>query len=107
MYIINNNIKIKIIVADTFKKRLIGFLGKKVITCGMLFNKCNSIHTFGMSSNIDVIGLDESNSIIYLYENLGKNKLISIKYPTNKCKILELPPHFINNYKLGDKIIFY
>ena len=101
MYIENNNIKLKIIVANTFKKRLIGLMGKKVINYGMLFPKCNSIHTFGMKCNIDIIGLDENNKIIYIYENLPKNKIIRIKYPNNLCTILELPAYFSNNYKIN------
>ncbi len=106
MYIKMKNIKLKILIADTFKKRLIGLMGKKTITYGMLFPKCNSIHTFNMKSNIDVIGLDENNKIIYIYENLGKNKIIKIPYPNNLCSILELPPYFSKNYKLKEKMIF-
>ena len=105
MYIENNNIKLKIIVANTFKKRLIGLMGKKVINYGMLFPKCNSIHTFGMKCNIDIIGLDENNKIIYIYENLPKNKIIRIKYPNNLCTILELPAYFSNNYKINDSLL--
>ena len=83
MYIKNNNMKLNIIVANTFKKRLIGLMNQKSITYGMLFPKCNSIHTFNMKSNIDILGLDENNNIIYIYENLHKNKIIKIKYPNN------------------------
>ncbi len=107
MYIKIKNIKLKIIVANTFKKRLIGLMNQKSITYGMLFPKCNSIHTFNMKSNIDIIGLDENNKIIYIYENLSKNKIIKIKYPNNLCSILELPPYFSKNYKLNEKIKFY
>lgn len=105
MYIENDNIKLKIIIANTFKKRLIGLMGKKVITYGMLFPKCNSIHTFGMKCNLDIIGLDENNKIIYIYENLPKNKIIRIKYPNNLCTILELPSHFSNSYKINDILL--
>ncbi len=102
MYLETNQIKLKIIRADTFKKRLIGLMGRKVITFGMLFPHCNSIHTFGMKCNIDIIGLDENNKIIYIYENLPKNKVIKVNYPNKLCQILELPAYFSKNYKLNE-----
>ena len=62
-----------IVIASSFLKRLFGLMGKKEIDYGMLFPKCNSIHTFFMKESIDVIGLDENNEVIYKYENLPKN----------------------------------
>ena len=35
-------------VANTFKKRLLGLVGKKNIKKGLYFPKTNSIHTFFM-----------------------------------------------------------
>ena len=106
MYLQLKNKKIKIIVANTFKLRLFGLMGKKNIDYGMLFPKCNSIHTFNMKENIDVIGLNENNEVIYKYENLSKNQIIKIKNPQKKTSVLELPKNTSKNIKLNSILLF-
>ena len=91
MYLKTNKNKYEIILANTFYKRLTGLIGKKNIDYGMLFPKCNSIHTYFMKENLDIVGLDENNEVIYKYENLSKNKVIKINNPTKKTSILEMP----------------
>ena len=56
----------KIILADTFFKRLKGLMGKRNFEDGMLFTNLtdSSIHTMFMSFAIDVYFIDE-NKIIY------------------------------------------
>lgn len=71
-----NNKKIKIVNCVSFFSRLKGFMFKKEINNALLFNKCNSIHTFFMKCNIDVIMCNKDNKILYYYNNLGKNKVI-------------------------------
>ena len=66
----------------------------KKIDHALLFSKCNSIHTFFMKANIDVIMTDKSNKVIAIYKNVGKNKIISNKKAYNT---LELP---VNMYKI-------
>lgn len=97
MYLRTNNQKYEIIPATTFKKRLLGLTNKTNINYGMLFPKCNSIHTFFMKENIDIIGLDENNEVIYKYENLDKNRIIKIKNNIKKTSILEMPPDFCSS----------
>ena len=106
MYLQLKNKKIDIIVADTFIKRLKGLMGKKNINYGMLFKKCNSIHTFNMKENIDIIGLNENNEVIYKYENLSKNRIIKVNNPQNKTSILELPKNTSKNIKLNSILLF-
>lgn len=98
--------KINIIVAKSFKTRLFGLMGKKNIDYGMLFPKCNAIHTFGMKENIDVLGLNHNNEVIYKYENLSKNQIIRVKNPQNKTSILELPKNASKNIKLNSILLF-
>lgn len=95
-----------IVIANTFLKRLFGLMGKKEIDYGMLFPKCNSIHTFFMKESIDVIGLDENNEVIYKYENLPKNKIIKINYDRKKTSILELPQNASSKIKVGTILLF-
>lgn len=101
MKLIYENKNIDIIDCNTFFSRLIGFMFKKNITNALLFNNCNSIHTFFMKENIDVIMCDKDNTIIYYYNNLKKNKII---LPKKKVyKTIELPINYFN-IKINTKI---
>ena len=97
MKVLIDNKKINLIYANKFKIRLFGLMGKKNIEEGIIFPHCNSIHTFFMREEIDVLLLDKDLSIKYLYPALKKNKIIfkrGIKY------IIELPQNTINQYQI-------
>lgn len=94
MKLIYNNKEINLIECKSFFSRFKGFMLKKNINYALLFNKCNSIHTFFMIENIDVIMLDKDNIIRYYYKNLGKNKVILPK--KGVCKTIELPINYYN-----------
>lgn len=81
-------------------------MGKTNISCGMLFPKCNSIHTFFMKEEIDVIGLNENNEIIFLEPNVSSNKIIKINASIKKTSILELPKNTSFSLKIGEKLFF-
>ena len=106
MYIILNNKKLNINEAISFKERLNGLIGKTNIDYGMLFKKCNSIHTFFMKENIDIIGLDKNNKVIYKYENLSKNKIIKVNNNIKETSILELPKGYSKYIKMNGIIEF-
>ncbi len=106
MYLKTNNKKFEIITANSFYKRLTGLIGHKNIDFGMLFPKCNSIHTYFMKENIDVVGLDENNEVIYKYENLDKNRIIKINSDIKKTSILELPANSSKKIRIGTILIF-
>ena len=89
-----NNKKIKIVNCVSFFSRLKGFMFKKEINNALLFNKCNSIHTFFMKCNIDVIMCNKDNKILYYYNNLGKNKVILPK--KGVYKTIELPVNYFD-----------
>ncbi len=95
-----------IVVANSFPKRLKGLIGKTNIDFGMLFPKCNGIHTYMMKENIDIVGLDENNEVIYKYQNLEPNRIVRIKNPQNKTSILELPLNASQKIKFGSILIF-
>ena len=107
MYIKIKNKKINVIIARTFGQRLSGLMSRTNIDYGMLFKKCNSIHTFFMKEDIDIIGLNIDNEIIYKYENLSKNKIIKIKNKLKNTSVLELPGDSSSTLSIGDKIVFY
>lgn len=106
MNLLINNKNIEIKEAISFKERLWGLIGQKNINYGMLFNKCNSIHTFFMKENIDIVGLDQDNIVIYKYENLGINRIITIHNKINNTKVLELPKGYSKFINMNDKLYF-
>ena len=93
--------EIPLIDCITFYSRLKGFMGEKNINKALLFNKCNSIHTFFMKANIDVILCNENNKILYYYQNLSPNHIILPK--KNVTKVFELPVNYFN-IKLNDRL---
>lgn len=95
-----------IYVAKSFYERMMGFMGKTNITYGILFPKCNSIHTFFMKEEIDVVGLNLQNEIIFIERNVGKNKIIKINAEIKKTSILELPKNTSLAFQIGEKLFF-
>lgn len=66
-----------IFVADTFLKRLMGYMFRKEPHHEALMIKpCNSIHTFFMKFNIDVIFVNKNMEVIKKVENLKPGKVI-------------------------------
>ena len=55
--------------------------------------KTNSIHTFFMKENIDIVITDKDNNVLYIINNLDKNKII-IK--PNVYYTYEFPNNFID-----------
>lgn len=83
-----------------------GFMGKTNINYGILFPKCNSVHTFFMKEEIDIIGLNEKNEILFIERNCSKNKIIKINSPIKKTSILELPKNTSFSLNIGNTIHF-
>lgn len=104
MIIKYNNKEIKAINCISFYSRLKGFMFKKNINYSLLFDKCNSIHTFFMKENIDVILCDKNNTILYFYQNLPKNKIILPKKGVSK--VIETPSNYFD-IKVNDKLFFF
>ena len=78
-YLNINNIYIKIERANWFWPRFKGLMGKTNINYGMIFPKCNSIHTFFMREPIDIVAINNQNEIIMIARNLDKNKILNVK----------------------------
>ena len=101
-----NNKKITILKALDFKTRLIGLMGKKNIDYGILFPNCNAIHTFLMQENIDVLGLNNDNQVIFIYRDVPKNKIVKVSENHKKTSILELPKNTSTSLYIGSIINF-
>lgn len=67
---------INIIIANNFFIRLFGFMFKKNVNYGLLFNKCNTLHTFFMRFNLDVVAVDINNNILKKYYNIKPFNII-------------------------------
>ena len=101
MYIVSSDKKYNLILANTFFKRLKGFMFKKNIDYVISFNKTNSIHTFFMRENIDVIMTNKNNKILYIFKDFKRNKIILPK--KNVYYTYEFPSNS-TNYKINDYI---
>lgn len=101
MKFIYNNKEIELINCKSFYTRLMGNMFKKNISKALLFEKCNSIHTFFMREKIDVIMCDKDNCIKAVFKNLDKNRII---WPQRGAtKTLEFPTGYYD-FKVNDKI---
>lgn len=103
MRIIINKKAIVIIEHNSFVTKLFGLsFNNNQIDYGIRLKKCNAIHTFFMRQNIDVCITDKENNIIFLKENLPKNKII---FPIKKgYYTYELPQNSVKYLKINDKI---
>ena len=98
--IIANDIK----VADTFKMRLIGLMGReKLQDEGLLLTDCSSIHCFFMRTTIDAVYLSMDMTVLYK-ETIKPWRLGKIVKKTRH--VLELPENASQNIKIGDTIKF-
>ncbi len=102
MKIIINEQEYDIEIANSFKKKLLGLMGKEKITKGLFLPKTRSIHTFFMKSAIDVIMINKNNYIVYYQKNVTKGKIIIKK---EAYHTIELPVNSLTNINIGDKLI--
>lgn len=94
--------KIDIHEAKTFRERLFGLMFKKNIDYCLLFKNCNSIHTFFMKENIDVVMTDKNNKVLFIKKNMQKNRIILPK--KNVYNTYEFPANFIKDLKIDDPL---
>lgn len=99
-----NDRDILLFECKSFFSRLMGFMFKKSIDYALLFDRCNSIHTFFMKCNIDVIMCDNNNIVLFYYRNLSKNRVILPKKGVKK--VFETPSGYFD-IKIGDEMIIY
>ena len=94
MKLIYDNKDIELYECKSFFSRLRGFMFKKNISNALLFDRCNSIHTFFMKENIDVIMCNKDNDILFFYRDLSKNKIIWPK--KGVTKVFETPSGYFD-----------
>lgn len=94
MKLIYKNKDIDLYECKDFFSRLKGFMFTKNIDKALLFDRCNSIHTFFMKENIDVIMCDKDNKILFFYNDLSRNKIILPK--KGVTKVFETPSNYFD-----------
>ena len=102
MKLIFKNKELNLKECKSFSSRLFGFMFKKSINSALLFDRCNSIHTFFMKENIDVIMCNKDNTILFFYKDLPKNKIIWPKKGVRK--VYETPSGYFD-IEIGKKMI--
>ncbi len=95
---------IKILIAKTFKDKLLGLMFQKNINYGLYFPNVNKIHTFFMKEPIDIIGLDKNMIVVEKYYNIAPSKIIILR---KSAHTLELPKGYSKNYKMNEKIVLH
>ena len=102
MQLIYNAKSIDLYVCKSFFSRLKGFMFTRNINRALLFDKCNSIHTFFMKENIDVIMCDNDNKVLFVYRDLPKNKIILPKKGVRK--VFETPSGYFD-IKINERMM--
>lgn len=98
----------RIVLANTFLRRLIGLLGRKALSQreGLLISPCPSIHTFFMRFSIDVVFLDEKYKVIGIAESVLPNRIRL--GPKGTKHVLELADGNVKNTGLHlDQILVF
>lgn len=102
MKLVYKNKDIDLYECKNFFSRLKGFMFTKNIDKALLFDRCNSIHTFFMKENIDVIMCDKDNRVLFFYRDLSRNKIILPK--KGVTKVFETPSNYFD-IKINERMI--
>jgi len=92
--------------ADSFLKRFRGYMFQKKPSNRevMIFNHCNSIHTFNMKFKLDLLFLDDNNKVIKRELSIPHGRVIpSVKGAT---KVVEAAEGLFRNVDEGETISF-
>jgi uncharacterized protein len=91
--------------AKTFWERLLGLMFAKDLVGfdGMLITPCNSIHTFFMNFDLDVVFMDKNFNIVKIIRNLRPQRITGLYL--NASQVLELKAGTLSEkIVVGDKV---
>jgi uncharacterized membrane protein (UPF0127 family) len=96
------------VLANTFRTRLFGLLGRKGLKegSGLLIRPSSGVHTFGMSFPIDIVSLDRDHRVLGVFKNTGPWTIRGLSLKTRS--VLELPAGRIQECCIqpGDELTF-
>ncbi|MGV8984639.1 DUF192 domain-containing protein [Clostridium sp.] len=97
----NGEIIFEVFIADSYVKRLFGYMFRnKPHHEAILLKPCNSIHTFFMKFNIDVLFLDEDMRVIKKIEKLRPGQIVTIVRGAKM--VIEAKEGVFNNINKGN-----
>ncbi len=102
----NRTLAWQVEIAESYFARMTGLIGRKMLEegCGLLLKKCPSVHTFFMSFPIDVLYLDDDNTVVAVETNLKPWRFGGIY---RKAKhVLELRSMTAGWVSKGDTLVF-
>ncbi len=97
MYVVVDKKNFDLIDCISFKSRFMGLMFIRNFDYCMRFRKCNSIHTFFMKTNIDVVMTDKDDNVLFVFKNLKPWKIILPK--KGVYSTYEFPAGSISNIK--------
>lgn len=104
-----NTVLEKLEIADSFKARLKGLLGRDDLEReeGLIIKPCNSVHTIGMKIPIDVAFVDSENEIIHIIDSMFPGKLSPIIKKSKYVIEVNAGVFKAKGLEIGDKIEYY
>lgn len=81
------NASLRITIADTFLKRLVGLIGRRHLCAdeALFIPRCRAVHTFFMRRPIDVIMLDKRNQVLRVIESLPSWRVVCGDFRVVAC----------------------
>lgn len=76
MHVIIGKTIFNLIDCVSFSSRFMGLMFTRNFDYCMRFGKCNSIHTFFMKTNIDVVMTDKDDNVLYVFKDLKPWRVI-------------------------------
>ena len=98
----------EVVEANTFFNKLFGLITRRKLKDreGFLIKNCNGIHTFWMRYSIDIVFIDEKNSVLAIYNNFKPFRVTP--FIKDACSVLELRSGEVKktSLKVGDSVNF-
>ena len=95
-------------IANSFKTRFIGLLGKRSFTpnSALLITPSTGVHTLFMRFPIDVIALDKQNRVVSTHKNVKPWRIAAVNPRTHS--VIELPANTLAQTPInkGDRITY-
>ncbi len=81
-------------------------LAKKNNLDGYFIENANSINTFFTKNKLDIIAINNKNSVIFKYQNVPQNKIVEVNSDKKNTNIIVLPSNISKSLKINDILSF-
>jgi uncharacterized protein len=109
MFLYINDIRTGFIVlsANNFIERAFGLIFRKKLSTQEVFHikPCNSVHSFGMKYEIDIVYLNQIGIVLKIIKNM-KTRKINWCFKANSVLEFESGTKVVNDLTEGDIIVF-